>query len=306
MAFKGKVKEQKPTSEFIKELYTGFGIMRVVAVNPTRAELNKILGKKEDTEEKEEFRYLETDEQGKDKLRLAFWLHNEENDKYFVQSLDYIYNEPRISKTGDKVQMVNSTCDVTWVPLLIDKDGNYTDQPDESLLPKWFTTFTSKEGEVLGKKKYRVAIRGEEQVVNLLKAFISMDWYDPETEVLLDIKKVFQENLKEMKDVIFDERMTKTFTALLGVKTSEKDVNKKYQEIYKEYLPSSYMKFIKNGNKFNAYSEGNWTKFTKKLNDKYGFNCYHKLAPMSLYNEKTDPVASNAGKPEVSPADNEY
>ena len=273
MAFKGKVKEQKPTNDFVKELYTGFGLMRIAGVNPTRAELAKILGKKEDEEEKEELKYLDTDKEGKDRLRLAFWLYNEENDKYFVQSIGNIYNEPRISKTGDKVQMVNSTCDVTWVPLLKDANGNYTDKPDESVLPEWFTTFTSKEKEVLGKKKYRVAIRGEEEIVTLLRAFISMDWYDPETEVLLDTKRLFQENLKEIKDVIFDERMTKTFVALLGVRTSDQDVSKKYQEVYKKYLPSSYMKFIKNGNKFNAYSQGTWEKFTKELDGKYGFNC---------------------------------
>lgn len=305
MAFKGKVKEQKPANEFVKELYTGFGVMRVVAVNPTRAELNKIFGR-EEKEDAKELAYLEPDSEGKERLRLAFWLHNEENDKYFVQNLKNIYNEPRISKTGDKIQMINSTCDVTWVPLLKDAEGNYTDKPDESLLPEWFTTFTSKEKEVLGKKKYRVAIRGEEQIANLLKAFISMDWYDPETEVLLDTKRLFQENLKEMKDVIFNDKMCKTFTALLGVRTDDKDVNKKYQEIHTEYLPAAYMTSIKKGNKFTTYTQGIWDKFTKKLEGKYGFNCYHKLAPLSLYNEKADPVASNAGKPEVSPADNEY
>jgi len=305
MAFKGKAREQK--SDFVREYYTGFATLRVVTVNPTRAELNKILGKDEASDEKEEFKYTKTDESGKEKLTVTFWLHNEENDKYFTQSFDRVYNEPRISKSGDKVQMINSVCKTTWVPLKVDKNGDITDEPDESLLPEYFTTFTSKEGEVLGKKKYRVAFRGEEEIANLLRAFISMDWYDPDTEVLIDTKKFFQENFKEIKDVIFDERMSKPFIGLLGVETSEKDVTKKYQKIYTgAYLPSSYMKFIKNGNKFNSYALGTWEKFTKDVADTYGFKCYHKLAPLSLYNEKADPVASNAGKPETAPADNEY
>lgn len=306
MAVKGKVKEQKP--DYVKEFYVGLASVKVVAINPTRAELNKLLGMGEEGEEKEEFKYLDTDKDGNTRLRLSFWLYDEETGKHFVQSI-YLIDEERKSKDGKKVQIVNSVCDTTWVPLMEGKDGELTDEADTTFTQEWFMKFLSKEKEVLGDKKVRNALRGEEELCNLLRAWLSMDWYDADTEVMLDTKKLFKENLKELRDLIGDERYSRSFIALLGVNTSEDDSSKKYQEIFrKAYLPSSFMRYIKAGNKFPSdYTKKTWKKFTDEVNGDYGFSCFHKLAPLSKYNEKEDPVSGNAGKPKVVvPQDNEY
>lgn len=307
MAIKGKTKEQK--KDFVKELYVGLTSVRVVAINPTRAQLNKMLGKvDEGEEEKEEFKYLDEDKDGNQRLRLAFWLYDEENDKYFVQSIT-LTDEERVSKDGEKVQLVNSVCNTTWVPFKKNDKDELTDEADESFAQVWYRNFTTKETkEVIGKKRIRKAIRGEEELVILLRTWIGMDWYDPETDVMIDTKKLFKENLKELRDVIGDERYERQFVILTGVRTSEDDPTKKYQQIFnKAYLPSGFMKYIKNGNKFPSdYSKKAWKEFTDKVSDQYGFTCFHKLAPLSLYNEKEDPVGTNSAKPKPAEADNEY
>ena len=309
MAIKGKSKEQ--TQDFVKELYVGLTTVKVAAINPTRAQLNKLLAKtEEDSDEKEEFKYLDEDKDGNTRLRLSFWLYDEENDKYFVQSIS-LTDEMRMSKDKKKVQIINSTCDTTWVPFKEDKDGNILDEADETLIPDWFLQFLDKEKNPIGeKKKWKIAMRGEEELSILLKAWISMQWNDPETEVMIDTKKLFKENIKELKDLVGSEEYSKPFMILLGVKTNEEDSTKKYQQIFKKaYLPSSFLKYIKNGNRMpSEYSKSIWKKFSDKVGGQYGFmDSFHKLKLMEVYNEKEDPTGTNAGKPQIEePADNEY
>ena len=306
MSFKGKTKEKK--TDYVKELYVGLASVKVVALNPTRAELNKLLGITEG-EEKEEFKYLDEDKDGNTRLRLAFWLYDEENDKYLVQSIN-LTDEERISKDGKKVQIVNSTCETSWVPLAEDSKGELTGEVEESLIQDWFINFTNKDKHLIGEKKWRKALRGEEELVNFLRAWLNMEWFDPDTEIMVDTQKLFKENLKELKGVVGNTEYTNEFVVLVGVKTDEKDSTRKYQEICnKAYLPAHFIQYIKAGNKMPSdYARRTWKKFTDKVSGEYGFGCFHKLKPLEVYNEKEDPVSGNGGKPkpETIQADNEY
>ena len=304
MAVKGKAREQKP--DFVKELYTGFAQVRVVAINPTRDELNKLFGKTEESE-KDELVYLRKDKDGNEYLELTFWLRDEDSDKHFIQSIK-LYNEERVSRDGKKVQIINSTCGTSWVPFKLDKKGNPTNVADEMLIQDWFLDYTNKDKEVVGQKNWRKAIRGEEELGILLRTWLSMDWNDPETEVMVDIKKLFAGDLKDLKDMIGDGVFAKSFVILTGVRTNENDSTKKYQAIFsKSYLPSGFMTYIRDGNRFPSdYTKRVWKKFTDTVSDQYGFTCFHKLVPLQVYNEKEDPVGTNAGRPQMKPAENEY
>lgn len=305
MAIKGKTKEKREDN--VREYYVGLTNVRVAAINPTRAQLDKLLGKKETEEEAEEIKYLGVDKEGNTTLRLVFWLYDEDNDKYFVQSI-ILTNEDRKSNDGKKVQLVNSTCGTSWVPYKEDKSGNITDEADESLIQDWFINFQNKkDNEFLGSKKWRKAIRGEEELVNLLKAWLNLKWTDPNTEVFIDMGKLFKENLKELKELVGSDDYTSSFVILTGVKTNDKDPSKKYQQVFnKGYLPSSFMDNIKD-NKFNSdYARKTWKKFSDDARDWFG--CFFKLKPLEVYNEKEDPSASNVGKPTVQEesSDNSY
>lgn len=306
MPIKGKAKADR--KDFVRDLFVGFANVRVSAINPTRADISKMMGRDTEENEKDEILYLDKDADGHTRLSLKFWLYDEENDKYFVQSI-MIANVDRVSKDGRKVQIVNSTCQTTWVPLKLDKDGDVTGEADESLIPEWFLQFTNEAKEVTGTKKWRKAVKGEEELATLLRAWLAIDWKDPETDVMIDAKKLFKENLKEIRDIVGSEEYTKSFVCLIGVETNENDPSKKYQKVFsKSYLPSGFMRYIKAGNKMASdYTKRVWKNFTDEVSGQYGFSCFHKLKPLELYSEKDDPVASNSGKPSVGvPADNEY
>ena len=162
MAVKGKQKEQK---EF-NSLSVGFTSVKIVAVNPNREELNKILGK-EDSEGDKEITYLGSDQEGADRMRMLFVLKNSD-DKIFFHSFN-LTNKVRKNKDKDKCQIVNSTCSTSWAPLIpaVDKKGKpvldeegkptYSEEVNDSLIQDWFANFTTKEKEVLGPKKWRKA-----------------------------------------------------------------------------------------------------------------------------------------------------
>ena len=62
--------------------YVGLTTIEVRAINPTRSELNKLLGK-EDGEDDKEISYLSEDQEGNRRLRLVFWMYDPKLDKYF-------------------------------------------------------------------------------------------------------------------------------------------------------------------------------------------------------------------------------
>lgn len=325
MSVKGKQKESK---EFVKELFVGFTAVKVVAINPDRDELNGLLGK-EGTPEDKPIEYLGKDEQGNSRLRLVFWLKDDKADRFFVHSFN-LTDKERTNKDGSKCQLVNSTCSTSWVPYLpkLDKEDNavqedgktvYTPSIDESLIQTWFANFTDKDSkEITAPKKFRKALSGEEELVNLLRSWLGrLGWSDTETEVMIDTKKLFKENFKELRELIsLDEEgkfsldgLDTPFVILLGVRTDKDDSTKKYQQVWnKAFLPDGFMKHINNGFKFPTdYGKKIWTKFKAEVEGEYGFNGYTELTPLKAYDETKDiSGGEKTGKPAAQPADSDY
>lgn len=325
MAVKGRQKEQK---EFTNKQFVGFTSVKVVAVNPNREELNKILGK-EDTPDDKPITYLGTDQEGNDRMRMLFVLRDDKNDHTFFHSFN-LTNKVRKNKEGDKCQIVNSTCSTSWAPfikaldkkgkVILDEDGKetYTTNVDESLIQSWFANFTNKEKEVLGPKKWRPALSGEEELVTLLRSWLGrLDYMDIETEVFVDTAKLFKENFKELRELIsLDEEGNFTaggldteFVVLLGVRTDEEDATKKYQQVWsKAFLPAGFIKYINNGMKFPTdYSKKIFKKFKDDVEGEYGFNGYTELVPLKEYDETKDIAGSSATSKEIaSPTSAEY
>jgi len=310
MAVKGRQKEQK---SFDKELFVGFTSVKVVAVNPSREEVNKLVGR-EDSADDKELTYLGNDLEGNERLRLAFWLKDQKTDKIFVHSFN-LTNKDRKNKDGTKVQIINSTCTTSWAPFIPD-----TDKVDESVIQGWFLNFTDREGKVLGSKKWRKALAGEEELGTFLRSWLGkLSWSDPETEVLVDTKKLFKENYKELRELIsLDEKGEFTgegydtpFVILLGVRTDENDTSKKYQQVWsKGFLPHDYMRHINNGGengpKFsNEYAKKVWKKFKDEVTGDYGFDGFTKLVAITEYDVNEDvsggtKVAKEAPAPQSS------
>ncbi len=258
--------------------YTGFTTVQVRAINPSKQDVNKLLGK-EDADDDKEIVYLSSDTEGNDRLRLSFWLYDEKLDKYFVHSFN-ITKKERVSKAGDKTQYINSVGMTAWVD-------------DEANLPNWFTHFLNKEKEEIGEKEYRKAYVGEEELANVLRSWLGkIAWNDVDTNVMVDVNKLFKEDYGELTSQLNGDFDT-PFVVLLGVRTDENDSDKHYQQVYgKSFLPKGFMGYIEK-NKFPTdYTKKAWKRFIEEVEGEYGFNAYYELVPITEYDQTKDVAAS--------------
>ncbi len=311
MAVKGKQKEVK---EGGNQLSVGFTTVKLVAVNPTREELNKLLGNEDG--KTDEIVYLGSDDEGHSRLRLTFLLEDTLTGRIYFYSFN-LTDKERKNKEGDKCQLINSTCSTSWLPYKKDKEGNVTSEVDESLMQDWFSNFTDKDKNKLGAKKWRKALAGEEELGTLLRSWLGrMNFSDPETEVMIDTKKLFKENYKELRSLISltsegefsEEGFDTPFVVLLGVRTDDKDNTKKYQQIWKSFLPDGFMRYVNNGLKFPSdYTKRVWKKFKEDVEGDYGFNGYTELVALTEYDASKDITdGKKTAKEAPAPTNSDY
>lgn len=278
--------------------YVGFTRVQVHAVNPTRSQLNKLLGK-EDSDEDKEIVYQSQDQEGNDRVRLSFWLYDEKLDNYFVHSFN-LTDKARLSKDGVKSQFINNTCITAW-------------SDDEKNLPNWFTAFLDKGKQDIGTKQFRKALLGEEELAILLRSWLGrMTWNDPNTSVLIDTKALLSGDYSELQGLIDGDYDT-PFVILTGVRTDENDSEKQYQQVWgKSFLPKSFMDYIENYEKKGdkafgtPYAAKIWNRFETDVNGEYGFGAYFELTPIKEYDKAKDVAASLSTKADVTPTNSKY
>lgn len=294
-------------SASVKKLYTGFTKVSVVGINPSRKELNKLMGR-EDNESDQEIDYVSEDREGNKRVRLSFWLRNDKGDQYFLHSFN-ITDANRVSKDGTKVQVVNTVCDVTWVPLAKDKDGFTTHEIDEALIPEWISHFTDKDKTVTSYKKVvRKAYSGEEELCTLVKSWLGdLQRNDPQCVIDINMKALFEGDFSELRELISCAYAT-PFLILLGVKTDEADSTKKYQRVYsKGFLPGSFMSYIDKGLKFPSdYTKRVWNHFKTACEGQYGFDSFYTLGSLAEYDAAADVAAATSAKADVTPTNAKY
>lgn len=279
---------EKDGTVVINQKNVGFALVKLKAVNPSREQVNELLGKEDD----KEITYLAKDAEGNDRVRLSFWLYCSEADKYFIHSFN-LTNKVRKSRDGVKTQYVNSSCSTAW-------------GEKESDLPVWFTHHVDKEGNKMEKKKFRPALLGEEELTTLIKSWLgNLKWKNLETSVMIDTEKLFEGDYSELRQEI-NGKWDRQFIILTGVRTDENDIEKKYQQVYgKAFLPGEFDEYIKNGMKFPATKNGQyasriWDKFEKDVIGQYGFSAYFELDAIKPYDASKDPAASVSAKADVT------
>lgn len=296
--------------------YVGFTKVVLRSVNPTRSELNTLLGK-EDSDNDKEINYKFNDKEGNDGIRLSFWLHAEDVNKFFVHNI-LLSDRPRINKDKNKVQLINSTCDTTWVPFKGDVDEDINGiVPDVSVAQPWFLNFTDKKtNEVKAPKTWRIAISGEDELGTFVKAFLGrLNFSMVGAEAELDPKPFFDEDYTALRELITVDNPEKAqfgydapFIILLGVETDADDKTKKYQKVYENgflpTLPTDFMKFIKPGEVkvSKEWDKKTWNRFEKNLTGQYGFKAYYEICPLSEYDERNDLSSSEGAKGETKAA----
>lgn len=232
MAF-SKGTESKEGNEIVR--YTGVAPVFVLAVNPSKEELEKLY----DTQLENAPEYLGEIEVGEDKhkvknVRLDFIVKTDAekcNGIEFVTKVAFfIRNEYRYNKDQTKVQVIDKYGRTAWVTI---------EQAKAHEIPMY------KNGPANLDKDYRPAYHGEEELTNFIKAYLNIPnvmKYVNNTWVMVDkpedcearlesIADYFKGNFKELKEVIALQPNNKV-KVLFGVRTT--DDNKQYQAVYNQ------------------------------------------------------------------------
>lgn len=215
---------------FAKQI--GLAEWTVGAFNPTKDELSEYLGADIETEPE----YVKETREGSTRATLKFWL---ENGTLKIPAQFMLEDVEATNKEGDKNQWINQVGMSAWAT-------------SEDMLPEWFTKFTDKDKKVTGDKKYRKAYKGEADLMNFLKNMLNKgsNFFSPETDILLDMKKLFRGNFAEISLMLKSEYVG-TVMAAAVVNSYDKDGETKYaSRIYaREFLPGyAYRTWKEKGN----------------------------------------------------------
>lgn len=206
--------------------YIGVSPVNVIALNPTKEELEKLLGR---TLSKD-IEYFGKDTNGAPQIRLDFWVKVDPN---WGRQLDvplqkvsfFISESVMINKDKTKVQVIDKYGNTGWVT---------KEQFTEKIVPETSKRLTT---------PYRECYAGEEKLIEFIKKWLNIPdnsiYKNGSWEFIKDMSKCEAEfkNIKalikgDIKDL---QTLVKKFSSYkikvcFGVKTTEE--NKKYQTIY--------------------------------------------------------------------------
>ena len=262
-------------------LYVGTGLVTPLIFNPTRSELDKVLGIERDADyvEKPEFEYVKEDYEMKQKdkegneidsiyckrLTVTCWVKENKTEEIFPMNFT-LYDVDDVSSTG-KIKFVTQHGKSTYV----DSAEN---------LPSWFTQTTSKKKFTLN---YRPDKKGEAPLLEFLAAWTNISPFDIESSLFLDNEKKFWNgDMKELNNLIADFEDNSVMVNF-GVRTKEEEteegsVTKEYQAIStKAFCQSSFMKFFRN------YANKNWEGLLKESTNFDVFDTKAKIGDTSMY-----------------------
>lgn len=267
MALKG-IEKPKTQGNFSK--YVGVFNANVVAVNPTKDELSKLL----DTTIEKDLEYTGVNEEsGAKKLTLSFWLKEDLTGNLF--NVRFGLEDTVVKSKTDKFQFINNI-------------GTTSYAESEEQVPSFLTE---------NGREIRKARKGEELLYNFLRKWLSnLNYEDTSTELMLDWKKLISGKTTEIKDAINDFK-DQQICALATVRTTED--GKEYQAVYSyDFLPSFALDCF-TGKKNKNYKSVD--RFIQKVSDReYGCKDYYELKPMIEYDPSKN-VVNNTDSAVIRP-----
>ena len=215
--------------------YIGVAPVFVLAVNPNKAELEKLYN----TQLENDPEYLSEIEVGEDKhkvqnVRLDFIVKTDADRcsgiEFTTKVAFFIRKEYRYNRDQTKVQVIDKYGRTAWVTI---------EQAKAHEIPVY------KNGPANIDKDYRPAYHGEEELTKFIKAYLNIPnvmKYVNNTWVMVDnpedcearlehIEDYFKGDFKELRDVIALQPNNRV-KVLFGVKTT--DDNKQYQAVYNQ------------------------------------------------------------------------
>ena len=275
--------------------YIGVAPVKVLAVNPSKAQLEEIYGR---TMENDPV-YLgeqEVDTKGGKikvkSIRIDFILQTDEAQCGILTTTKAsFFLRDRYNFNGEetKVKVIDKYGRTAWVTL---------EQARNHEIPMYSN------GPAKIDPGYRPAYVGEEELVMFISSLLNIKpvmSYNPSTsswamsnepensEILLeDISKYFSGNIGEIKDAV-SFRPENLVLVLLGVRTT--DEGKQYQSVFSDWY-----------DRYSKWGRGNFNMFTKRLAERKANGAYSKhefeVCPVKVYEMK----ATNFNEPSASEA----
>lgn len=243
MAFSAGEEAVEDSTVFQK--YIGVAPVTVVALNPTKEELEKLLGRTL----KNDIEYFNKDANNKPQIRLDFWVKADPNwGKQLdipLQKVTFFLSESvRVNNDKTKVQVIDKYGNTGWVT---------KEEFQNKIVPDNFKRLTN---------TYRECYSGEEKLIDFIKKWLNI----PENSVyknntwefisdmskceaeFKNIKSIIKGDIKDLQSLVKKYNSYKV-KVCFGIKTTEE--NKKFQTIYTGL-------FLKN-------SSGNYEMFDKTI-----------------------------------------
>lgn len=231
------IKIGKQSEEGSFKLYKGVAALNIIAVNPTKSEMEKITGRTMDNEPE----YVGKDDDGNDFVRLTFWAKTAADAKVnngidMTTSFSFILTKKqRVGANSGKIQ-------------IIDKYGRTAWATKDEVASKSIPQYTNGPANISA--DYRPTCDGEEFLVDFLIQWLNIPgpaaykegkWVmkeDPsDSEVSLNLGDLFKGNVKEIAELI---KLAANYAvkAAVGIRTT--DEGKQYQQVFTR-------RFVKNG-----------------------------------------------------------
>lgn len=230
------VKIGKESVEGVFKLYKGIGAFNIIAVNPSKKELEELQGREIENEPE----YSGKNDDGVDTMRVTFYAKTNPDAKVnngislMVPISFMLTKAQRVGQSSGKIQV-------------IDKYGRTAWATKEELESKTIPQYSNGPANI--SKEYRPAYQGEEALVDFLIQWLNIPnpanykdgkWVmkaDPsDSEVSLNMESLFKGDVSELKDLV---KLAKPYMvkAAVGIKTT--DEGKQYQAVFSK-------KFVKN------------------------------------------------------------
>lgn len=221
------------------KLYEGITNIKVVAVNPKKAELEKLTGRELETEPVYTSK-VDRDGTSVDSVRLTFYVQQETEDTSISQLTFFLENAHRYNTDKTKVQVIDKYGRTAWVTI---------EECNNHIIPMYSN------GPAKLDAGYRPLYRGEEQLIGFLRTLINIPRIDQynrtngtwkthncpaDCEISLDnIKNYFSGDITEIKDAI-KFQPDNAVGAMFYVRTTNE--GKQYQAIFNEAFVSPFRK----------------------------------------------------------------
>lgn len=234
---------------FENTLYIGGGNFKIVAINPTKAEKEKLYPGRQFTEES----VYTADREGVKGIRIEFTLASLDIENLIIPVSFWLRAEKSYGTNSGKTEVIDNYARTVWLT-----DNELANH----VIPKF------PDGTPKIDSNYRVAATGESQLIKWMKNVLNVrdvieygktSYIDnpKDAEIYFaDLKKIFSGDISELKEM-WMLQPNAVFTAMVGVRTTDRG---SFMSIYTGNM-------LKAGNKAGSCNEKKINKIISDIND---------------------------------------